>query len=340
MTVPYTEEKAQCADRAGGLQASADRSNPLGVVIVTYNSADVLPQLLDSLPDGLKGVSAFRVVIVDNESADNSVGVGASHPISATVIRSGRNGGYSAGINTACESLPPDADILILNPDSRLLPGAARLMRDALSNPEAGLIVPKIENDDGSAATSLRREPSLLTIWSDGLLGSSLAAKLGLGEIVLTPALLRDGGPADWATGAALMISAEARSRIGPWDESFFLYSEEVDYMRRAREAGFKIMFLPRARVMHIGGDYHLKPRLAALMTSNRIHYFRRHHGPVATFLFRLSIIVASAPRFWINPGYPAALGAAFKRWRPPPESIRPPGIHPSVASEGILHHG
>ena len=161
-------------------------------------------------------------------------------------------------------------------------------------------------------ALSLRREPTIVTAWSDALLGTKLAALIGLGEIVDKPPLYQHGGIVEWATGAALAISARARRAIGSWDESFFLYSEEVDYMARVRQSGLNVVYEVKARAVHFGGAYHENTYLSALMTTNRIRYFRRHHGPMATAVFRLAIIIGETMRFALGPGHRAALRAAL----------------------------
>jgi N-acetylglucosaminyl-diphospho-decaprenol L-rhamnosyltransferase len=308
------------------------RDNPaLSVVVVTYNSAEVLPGFLDSLPGGLEGIARYEVFVVDNASKDDSIAIALSHPIAPTVISMGRNAGYAAGINAASSRFRLDSDILILNPDVRMLRGAALPLVETLADPAIGAAVPSMLNDDNSLAMSLRREPSVLTAWSDAFLGSKLAARFGIGEILLDQELYDQGGPVDWATGAALAVSAQARRDIGVWDESFFLYSEEVDYLRRIRASGRKVVFVPQSRVTHIGGEYHANPRLSALMTANRIRYFRRYHGAAAAFLFRLAIIVASGLRFALGPGHRAALGAALSRWRPPPETSVLASVQPKI---------
>ena len=109
-----------------------------------------------------------------------------------------------------------------------------------------------------------------------------------------------------------MAISARARMAVGIWDESFFLYSEEVDYLERVRRAGFKVVYEVSARCIHFGGDYQQNTYLSALMTANRIRYFRRHHGVVATSLFRLSIIFGETMRFTLGAGHRAALHAAL----------------------------
>lgn len=298
------------------LSASTSRdsntASKIALVIVTYNSAAVLPGLLDSLEAGLEGIDHYEVIVVDNASRDNSVALARKHPIGVTVLETGRNAGYAAGINSATETLSPETDVLILNPDVRLLRGCVHALRRRFSDNSIGVVVPKVLNEDKTIAYSLRREPSLLTIWSDSLLGTKIAAKLGIGEIVSSPSLYSGGGVVDWATGAALAISAHARKTVGSWDESFFLYSEEVDYMERVRSAGMGVVYEARACAVHFGGEYHENTYLSGLMTSNRIRYFRRHHGRLSTLLFRLGIIVGETMRIALGAGHRAALCAAL----------------------------
>ena len=194
----------------------ADPEPMLGVVIVTYESAKVLPGLLDSLRDGLSGIERYRIVVVDNDSSDDSPLVAASHDMRPEVLRMGRNAGYAAAINAAAAKIGDDANLLILNPDIRLLPGSARILCDALSDPAVGVAVPKALAETGEMLLSLRREPSLRSAWTDALLGTRLAALLGTGEIVADPKLYAEGGTVEWATGAILAVSARARRIASP----------------------------------------------------------------------------------------------------------------------------
>ena len=315
----FREAAAQTVDASLMTQPVADCR--LSIVIVTYNSASVLPGLLDSLPTGLEGIKEFETIIVDNGSADNSVDIALAHAIRPRVIRMGRNAGYAAAINAAAATVRPDADLLILNPDVRLLHGAASFLVDRLTDSSVGVAVPRILAEDGTTSLSLRREPSLITAWTDAILGGKFAARVGTGEMVGDPAIYDRDGFIEWATGAILAVAARARGAVGDWDESFFLYSEEVDYQRRVRESGFLVAYVRQAQVVHIGREYLGNPSLTALMTANRIRYYRRHHGPLSTAMFRLSIIVGEAIRAVRGPGHRAALWAAVTPSRPPPES-------------------
>jgi N-acetylglucosaminyl-diphospho-decaprenol L-rhamnosyltransferase len=286
--------------------------SPLSVIIVTYNSASTLPGLLDSLSAGLEGVDDFDVTVVDNNSSDNCVELTLTHPIRAKVISMGRNAGYAAAINAATATIQPNRGVLILNPDIRLVRGTVHTLIAKCSDVAVGVVVPKMLNEDGTLALSLRREPSVTTAWSETLLGGKLAARLGIGEVIDNQSLYSQGGHVEWATGAALLISPRARATVRNWDETFFLYSEEVDYLRRVRESGLSVVYVPEAQVVHLGGEYRDNPWLSALLTTNRIRYFRRHHGPAATAMFRLGILVGEAMRCSISPSHRASFRAAL----------------------------
>ncbi len=286
----------------------------LSVVTVTYNSASVLPGLLDSLREGLEGIEQYDVIVVDNDSHDHSVDLARAHPIGATVIATGHNGGYSAGINAATATIDSSADLLVLNPDIRLQPGSIKRLYAGLSGSSIGIAVPQVRGEDGTVAKSIRRVPSIATAWSEALLGGTLASRMGLGEIVATSSRYKDEGPIAWATGAILLVTANARAVVGDWDESFFLYSEEVDYLQRVRAAGLDVVYVPTAQAIHIGGDYHSSDFLTALMTTNRIKYYRRHHGAFATAVFRSGIVAGEVMRLAVGSGRRAALSAALGR--------------------------
>lgn len=305
--------------RNASLMMQQPADSGLSIIIVTYNSATVLPSLLDSLPAGLEGVNRFQTIVVDNDLHDNSADIAGAHPIRPIVIRMGRNAGYAAAINAGAATVSPSADLLILNPDVRLFPGAVRMLLDRLTDSSVGVAVPRILDENGTISWSIRREPSVLTAWADAVLGGTLAARLGAGGKVCDPAAYDGEGVIDWATGAVLAVSGRVRAIVGDWDELFFLYMEEVDYMRRVRECGFSVVYVPQAQAIHIGGEY--KPRLWALLSANRIRYHRRHHGPISTAAFRLSIILGEGMRALRGPpAHRAAVRAALRPWKLPAE--------------------
>ncbi len=306
-----TSQAAAEAFVPDGLPTS--RPADLSIVIVTYNSAGVLGGLLNSVELGLAGVCNFEVVVVDNDSQDGSAALARTHPVGARVIETGRNGGYAAGINAAAATIAADRALLVLNPDIRLKRGSAAALVSRLQDDAGvGIVVPVMTEESGSLYYSLRREPSLATAWTEAVLGGTLATRLGLSEIIGPSQLYQGGGCVDWATGAALAIAPKARAAVGDWDESFFLYSEEVDYMRRVRSAGLRVECVPAARVVHIGGEREENPFLFSLLAANRIRDYSRSHSPLSTAFFRAAVVFGEALRAPRGRGHRAAFRAAL----------------------------
>jgi GT2 family glycosyltransferase len=94
-----------------------------------------------------------------------------------------------------------------------------------------------------------------------------------------------------------MLISVPALREIGPWDESFLLYSEETEFALRAADLGWTLWYEPAAVVEHIGGDAKVNPMLAALLTVNKVRLFRRRRGPLASLLYYLAVLLGEGVR-------------------------------------------
>jgi N-acetylglucosaminyl-diphospho-decaprenol L-rhamnosyltransferase len=263
----------------------------VAVVIVTYNSADVLGRCLASLP-----ADVGEVVVADNNSRDGTVEIAKEH--SARVVQLGRNAGYAAGINAGIQALGAYDQVLVINPDVRVRPGAVPLLAKAFDNPRVAIAAPRMENPDGSLQPSLRRPPTAVRAWAEALIGGNRAGRWGtLGELITTPERYTVAGPAAWATGGVLMISAAAIRALGPWDETFLLYGEETDFALRARRRGFVTWYVPEAVVEHDGGESGTNPMLWALLTFNRIRIVRRYNGYLSFLGYYSAVVVGEAMR-------------------------------------------
>jgi N-acetylglucosaminyl-diphospho-decaprenol L-rhamnosyltransferase len=270
----------------------------VAVVIVTYNSADVLDGCLRSVAGST--VELVAVVVADNASKDGSVQLAQRADIPVSTLQLGRNAGYGAAVNAAIETLAHAKydSIFVMNPDCRLRPDALEKMADALREPGRGIAVPKLLNPDGSLQPSLRRMPTVSRAFAEAVIGGNLAGRLGtLGELLTDPADYERPGPAVWATGAAMLISADAANDIGAWEESFLLYSEETDYALRAGDRGWTLWYEPEAVVEHIGGDSGTNPTLAALMAVNKVRLFRRRHSAPTAAVYHLAVLLGEASR-------------------------------------------
>lgn len=303
----------------------------VAVVVVTYNSEPLLEDLLDSLDEGLKGVP-WHLTVADNASADGSVRTVRRLAPAAAIVEMGRNAGYAAGINAAVQAARPHSAILVLNPDVRLMPGCVTELLGAL-RPGTGIAVPRLTDRNAELIDSMRREPSVLRAWGDALLGARRAGRCRLlGEVVTDQRRYGADAVTDWAEGSTLLISAECWQRCGPWDESFFLYSEEADFALRARDAGLVTRYVCAAHAVHLEGDSARSPGLWRLVMLNRVRLFRRRHGRARTVAFWAALVLREASR--------AILGrktsqAAVRALVSPRRMREPPGPHSMLTHAG-----
>jgi len=266
----------------------------LDVVLVTYNSAAVVPGLLASLPDALIGLD-WRLIVADNNSSDDTIDVVHDCLPDAVVLTISENRGYAAGINAALPVRRPGAHVLVANPDVRLQPRAGAEMVQTLTRNGTGIVVPRLTHGSGRAICSLRRDPTVLRALGDAVLGTSRAGRFPrFGEMVTEKRAYTAETTADWASGAVMLLSHKCLERCGSWDESFFLYSEETEYCQRARKAGFSIRHCPAAGAVHLEGDSKESPQLWALLVSNRVRLYRRSDGRIASTAFWTPSTIAS----------------------------------------------
>ncbi|GFG54425.1 glycosyl transferase family 2 [Mycolicibacterium agri] len=271
----------------------------LAAVIVTYNSADVIGDCLRSLSEQTPPPDS--VIVVDNASKDESRVIAAEFAdIAVQVIELGQNTGYAAAVNAGLAALDLNTldAVLVLNPDCRVRAGALNVLASALQEEGRGIAVPRLVNPDGSLQPSLRREPTVGRALVEALLPGRLAGRLGsLGELVTDPSAYERAGVTAWATGAAMLLSVAALREVGPWDESFLLYSEETEYSLRASDKGWLTWYEPAAVFEHIGGESGSNPMLASLMTVNKVALFRRRHNRLHSAAFFIAVAVGESIR-------------------------------------------
>jgi N-acetylglucosaminyl-diphospho-decaprenol L-rhamnosyltransferase len=272
----------------------------IAIVLVTYNSAWVLEGCLQSLADGARGVTLTDIVVADNASTDDSVRIATESTVPVQIVRLESNAGYAAGFNAGVAALDlcqVDA-VLVLNPDCRLRPGCLATLAATLREPDRGIAAPRLLNPDGSLQPTLRRMPTVGRALAEAVIGGEWAGRIGtLGELVFDPAEHERAGRAAWVTGAAMLISTRCLTEVGPWDESFLLYSEETEFILRAADAGWSTWYEPQAVVEHIGGESATDPALAALAVVNKVRLFRRRRGEPAATAYYLTVLLGQAVR-------------------------------------------
>ena len=223
---------------------------------------------------------ATEVLVLDNASHDGSAGAARRHPavdeVVALTARRGKAENDSELLRRARGRFG-----LLLNEDSELRPGATAALRDALlARPDAGAAGARLLRPDGTPQPSAWRFPTP---------GSALLAALWLHRrfvVQSTGDAIRD---VDWAQSAALLVRTDAARQIGWFDPQFFVYSDEVDFCKRLRDAGWATLFVPAAECVHheqlsTGG---VPERRIVELSRNRDRYMRKHHTAASAFAVR-----------------------------------------------------
>jgi hypothetical protein len=251
-------------------------------MLVSYNSAAYLDPCLDSLFSC--GLSRnFEVVVVDNGSTDGSCELLAERFPSVRVVRSGSNLGFAGATNLGA-SLARGEFVLLLNCDTvvnrKSLESMARFL---LQNPNAGAVAGKLVNADGSFQSGFGRFPSLL--------------EETLSALGFMPAFMpgypchrtsSESRQVDWVCAASLMIRRTVFEDVGGFDETFFMYSEEVDFLYRMHLAKWPVFYLPGVETIHLGGVSQDRRRRRKMVYRGKLLFFCKHANPIKSSLFRL----------------------------------------------------
>ncbi len=233
-----------------GLPDSAD----LSLVILNWNTRDDLYNCLRSLREHPPS-RHVEILVVDNASEDDSVAMVRQEFPEVRVIVNERNLGFGAGNNRA---IPHTGGryVMFLNSDTVITDGALdTLIAYADGRPDAGVFGPKLLHADGSLQYSCRSFPNLGT----GFFRNTPLGRLFPRNRFNTDYLLSDWDHStprdvDWVSGSAFMIRRDILLELGGFDESFFMYCEDVDLCYRVHEMGYKVAYYPEAVIYHIIG--------------------------------------------------------------------------------------
>lgn len=288
----------------GAVSPLACRRPRVLAIVVTYNSARYIAACLESIRSAW---ASLRVVVFDNASKDASADLAAGFA-DVHVVRSERNLGFGAAVNRAAGDLDDIDQILLLNPDAILDPGAIdTLLAASLRYPQSGLIGGRARTANGDAiAASCMSAPSL----SQAL---RYAFRLSSG-LDLPPRTYRDpteSRPAPAVIGACMLVDARVWRTLGGFDERFFLYGEDVDLSLRARKAGFSPTYVAMAGYVHaMGASLTSAVDRRCYILAGLITLYRAHGGRIAPLsrmliqlgvLFRAYAALLKGDRSWLE---------------------------------------
>jgi GT2 family glycosyltransferase len=272
-------------------------------VVVSYRSADTLRGCVAPLA-AMPGV---RVTVVDNASPDDALDTIAD-VAGVNVVRAPRNGGFGYGCNLgAAQGAAPF--LLFVNPDARIdAASLERLLAVLRADAGVGLAGPRILDDDGSLAFSVRRFPRLRSTYAKALfLHRAWPRASWTDELVRDPEVYERPDTAEWVSGACMLVRRDAFDRLTGFDEDLFLYCEDTDICLRLWEAGYSVRFEPAAVVRHVGGASSGVGETQAIAARSRIIYARKHYGRTAAVLERLGVALDEAMHALANVARPAS---------------------------------
>jgi len=290
----------------------------LSVIVLAWNVRDLLRACLRALP---LDDPAVEVIVVDSASADGTPDMVRAEFPALRLIASAENLGYSRGNNLGLRAAR-GRYLGLLNPDTEVQPGALAALTSYLdAHPQVGVVGPQLVYADGTPQSTRRRFPALLTgffesTWLQGLAPRGLLRRYY--ALDLPP---DQPAEVDWLVGAALLVRREVVEQVGGLDEGFFMYSEELDWCRRIRAAGWRVAHVPAARVIHYEGRSSAQVPAATHIrfNSSKVRYYRKYHGAAAAEVLRLFLLANFAAQLALEAlkglvGHKRALRAARVR--------------------------
>jgi GT2 family glycosyltransferase len=256
------------------------------VVVVSYESRACV---LDALRSALEQRAvAATVTLVDNASSDGTAEEVARQLPGVRLIANDRNLGFSTACNRGWRTGSAPFS-LFLNPDAQLLPDSLRALLDRLAARNGiGIAGPLTRNTDGTVQVSTGEDLTLLGEWRQRRLVRGVARRRPA-VLARAAALHAQERDVDWVSGSCLLARRACLEQAGGFDEGYFLYEEDADLCRRARQAGWGVLFTPAAEVVHRLGTSMARATQRAALEYHRSHlrYYTRHNGTASLLLLR-----------------------------------------------------
>ena len=291
----------------GGSEGRPGTRGDVSAIVVTYNAMPYLERCLES-------VSGYELVVVDHGSTDGSVELVRERFPEARLIDQ-ENRGFGAGMNTGMRAAG-GRYFLLLNADAWARGDAVEELRAfADQHPEAAVVGPRLVNPDGSLQPSVRSFPTLWRLATEYFFLRKLAPRSRVFNAFFGAGFDHSSvQEAEWLGAACLLVRREAAEDVGLFDEDFFIFSEEVDWCCRFREAGWKVLFFPGAEVVHVfTASYN--PALFNELLRGHLRFFAKHRGERSAERARRLLLVALRLRGFVFRGERGAMYRRGARW-------------------------
>ena len=282
----------------------------VSVVVVTYNALPWVERALDS-------VRGHETIVVDHGSTDGTLELVRERFPDARLIQQenkGLGGGSNAGMRIASGDY-----FLLLNSDAWALDdGVERLAAFADEHPEAAVVGPRLLNPDGSLQRSVRGDPTLWRLATEYFFLRKLAPRTRALNAFYGAAFAHDEvREAEFVMGSVMLVRREAADTVGLFDEDFFMFSEETDWLYRFRQAGWKVFFTPEAEFVHVGGAttrQNWGPMFREQIRGH-VRFLAKHRGPKEAERARRLLLASLRLRGVIFPGSRGQTYKEAARW-------------------------
>ncbi len=269
----------------------------MSIAIVNWNTLELLRDCLASIRIAAEQLAGrVETVVVDNASSDGSAAMVAKEFPEVVLIESAENRGFAGGTNLAIER-GSGRYVLLLNPDTVVSESSLRILVETLeADSSIGAVGPRTFGAGGDMQVTCFPLPTLpRELWR--LLHLDRIAAFSQYPMKRWPSdAVR---PVESLEGSCILLRREVLDKVGLLDESFFMYSEEIDLCRRVHEAGWKLAWSPRAEIVHYGGASTRKVALKMFVQLYRAktQYFRKHGGRWSARIYKAILFVVSLPR-------------------------------------------
>lgn len=252
----------------------------LSIVIVSYNVGNYLKNCLESVQKTAQNLQP-EIIVVDNNSRDNSLEILRKEFPHVRVIANSRNYGFAKGANIGMRVAQGEF-ILLLNPDTLSLECAITGMLEYMQNhPEIGILGPQLLDPDGSLQHSCRSFPTWSVYFSNrqSLLNRFFPANQWSSRYLLKQINHKQIQEVDWITGCCLLLRKKMLEEIDYLDEDFFMYIEDVDIAKRAKAKNWNVVYFPSAKLVHFKSKSVLqnRTRMVAEHHKSMYQYYLKH---------------------------------------------------------------
>jgi len=267
----------------------------LSIIIVSWNVRDLLIACLDSIVRSLGDSDARQVeiIVVDSASRDGSAAAVAERFPTVKLIAQVDNIGFTAGNNLGLQNAI-GRYLLLLNPDTLIVGDAlAHMVAYMDAQPTIGALGPRTLNRDGSTQSTRRRFPTLAIGFLESTWLQPFAPRAILNRYYAADLADDQIAEVDWVQGSALLIRRAVYDQVGGLDTGYVMYSEELDWCRRIKAAGWPIIYLGTAQIVHYGGQSseQATARRQIHFQQSKLRYFRTYHGAIVAFALRIFLI-------------------------------------------------